>query len=233
MARRPQTHSQQLNLGPLQTNGFSRVDAVYITLKEAILSQNLSGGTPLIESQIATQFEISKTPVREALLRLAQEDLVDFQPIRGATVHSLTPGEIRDLFEMRSHLEPLALSQSAPMLSKAQLERLEHLLAQAKTETNLAELSRINLEFHRGLYQATPNRLLLGWLESLNDRRRLLSLQGWGKQNRSSQEWKEHAGILAAVKKADFELAQQRLREHIRRFAGLVIEPKESSVGPS
>lgn len=223
MARRPNSQLEH-NLGPLVPNGFSRVDAVYGTLKEAILSQTLAGGIPLVESQIAAQFEISKTPVREALLRLAQEGLVDFQPIRGATVHSLTVGEIRDLFEMRLHLEPLALAQSAPLLSKTDLKHLEDLLTQAKNQTDLAELSRINLEFHRGLYQAAPNQLLLGWLESLNDRRRLLSLQGWRKQNRSAQEWKEHSGILSAIQKADFELAQQRLREHIQRFASLVLE---------
>jgi DNA-binding GntR family transcriptional regulator len=203
----------------------NRTDGVFVALKEAILTQTLQPGTPLIEAHLAEQFGVSKTPVREALLRLSKEGLVDLENTRGANVHRLTRDEARDIFEMRLHLEPLGLEQSAPFLGERELQALEKHLLDAEKATqrgDFSKLSRLNIAFHRGLYAHAPNQLLVQWLDGLNDRRRLLSLQGWQRENRSQREWREHRAILEAVQAGDVKLARRRLIEHIERFSNLI-----------
>jgi DNA-binding GntR family transcriptional regulator len=66
--------------------------------------------------------------------------------------------------------------------------------------------------------------LLVSWLDGLSDRRRLLSVRGWQRENRSSQEWQEHRNILSAVQDGDSKLAKKHLVEHIKRFSR-ILEP--------
>jgi DNA-binding GntR family transcriptional regulator len=208
------------------TPNSSTTDNVFDALHEAILSQALPGGTPLIEAQLAELFGVSKTPVREALQRLAQTGLVDIVAIRGASVHDITKAEIKDIFELRLTLEPLALSQSIPNLSENELNLLDTLLKNAKLalqKRDLPALSQANAAFHETLVSGSDNALLLSWLKSLSERRRLISIQGWNLNNRSTKEWQEHRSILDAVKDRDTKQAVKRLKAHIQNFSDIVL----------
>ncbi|MCA0455616.1 MAG: GntR family transcriptional regulator [Chloroflexi bacterium] len=205
----------------------SATDAVYDTLREAILTCELPGGTPLIEAALAAQFGVSKTPVREALHRLAHSGLVDMELARGATVHTLTPVEIRDISELRAELEPLALRQSIPHFTTSDFQQMRQVLVEAKQSLvahDYQKLSSLNNSFHHALTHRATNHLLIKWLESLSDRRRLISMQGWSIDNRSLREWDEHSAILDALETGDGEAAVQRLRDHILRFSQIVTE---------
>lgn len=224
MARRAEPRPE-LRLKALQHVTPNRTDNVFDQLKEAILAQTLAPDTPLIEAQLAETFGTSKTPVREALLRLAKEGLVHLENAKGAKVHRLGAREARDIFEMRLHLEPLGLEQSIVHLTLRDLGQLEKLLASAEkaiARSDFSKLSQYNIAFHRGLYARAPNQLLVQWLDSLNDRRRLLSVQGWQLENRSQSEWQEHRAILEAVKTGQTTLACQLLRKHIKSFFALL-----------
>ena len=227
MARRSEPRPE-LKLRDLHRNSDgNRTDGVFNAIKRAILNQELPGGTALIESQLAAAFGVSKTPVREALLRLSKAGLVDLANTRGANVHQFTPDEIRDLFEMRLHLEPLALEQSALSLTQPELVALEKLLTQAEKSMrrkDRTQLSALNIAFHRGLCQRASNQLLLQWLDDLGDRRRMLSLRGWQHHDRSALEWREHRAILTAVRHRDVPLARSRLIKHIQGFSKLIEE---------
>ena len=205
----------------------STSDRVYEALHKAILSQELPGGTALIEAQLAAQFGVSKTPIREALQRLTHTGLVDFEVAKGATVHQLTRREIEDIWEMRILLEPLSLKQSAPRLTQPELDRLTHILDDAKAaleDGDYQQLSLLNSNFHETLYSKAINHLLIQWLESLSDRRRLISMLGWTGSSRVRDEWGEHRGILEAVQSGNFDLAAQRLEAHIRQFVQFLLE---------
>ncbi len=225
MARRSEPRPElQLSFASRATLG-NRTDGVFDAMKEAILTRALPSGTPLIEQHLAEEFGVSKTPVREALLRLSKEGLVRLENTRGASVVELTREEVHDIFEMRLYLEPLALEQSAAFLGKPQLRALEQLLKNAEkaiAQDDFVTLSRLNIEFHRGLYALSPNQLLVGWLDGLSDRRRLLSVQGWQRENRSGTEWQEHRSILDAVQDGDIPLAKKRLVDHIKRFSRIL-----------
>ena len=221
-----------LNFKPLSSIKVSSTELVFEKLREAILSQTLEAGTPLIEAQLAEMFEVSKTPVREALQRLAQTGLVDFIPGRGASVHVITLKEIQDIFELRLELEPLSLKQSLANLSDNEIKLLEKVLLESITfqqKNDWQRLSQKNRVFHETLVSGADNQLLLEWLKCLSERRQLISLQGWRFENRSLQEWQEHKEILEAVKARDVKLAVKRLEQHIQNFAVLVLKyfPKE------
>ncbi len=235
MARRAQERpSLDLNI---ETTSLRKsvTDLIVENLREAILSQTLQGGTPLIEKQLAEEFRVSKTPVREALLRLAQTGLVDFAHAKGATVHQLGFAEMQDVLEMRQVLEPLALKQSAPRLTIDDIKMLEHLLVSAakpQVQQNLGKLSEVNNSFHNILYSRADNVLLLKWLDDLNDRRRLISVKGWKTENRSSEELKEHRAILQAIRQKNVALAVKQLERHINNFANLSESRKVSTSNP-
>jgi DNA-binding GntR family transcriptional regulator len=198
---------------------------VYAALREAILTRQLPGGTPLIEANLAQQFGVSKTPIREALQRLAHGGLVDMELARGATVHTLTLDEIRDIFEMRLLLEPLALRQSAPLMTADDLVALETVLTEAAGALEAGDypnLSALNGRFHGLLYSRAANHLLVRWLDSLSDRRRLITMHGWAMENRSGREWEEHRGIFEALTAGDTEAAAARLAAHITRFSEII-----------
>lgn len=228
MARRSSPTTEIDITLPVIAPRASATDAVYDVLREAILTCEIPGGTPLIEAALAAKFGVSKTPVREALQRLAHTGLVDMELARGATVHSLTLDEIRDMTELRAELEPLALRQSIPYLATSDYKHMRHVLEQARaalTKEDFQQLSILNSAFHSGLYNRAPNQLLVKWLESLSDRRRLISMQGWALENRTQSEWEEHSAIVDALEAGDGELAAYRLREHILCFARIVLEP--------
>ena len=200
-------------------------DIVYETLREAILSGDLVSGTQLKEAQLAKEFGVSKTPIREALQQLVHHGLADSELAKGVVVHSLTQAEIQDVVEMRLVLEPLAVTQSIPHLTSQDVDTLENTLIEAKDAAEHADyqtLSRLNSEFHRGLYQKATNQLLLQWLESLSDKRRLITMQGWRVDNRSQHEWDEHHAIFIAAKAQKAERASELLTQHIRGFAEIV-----------
>jgi DNA-binding GntR family transcriptional regulator len=204
----------------------STSEAIFETLREAILSLALVGGTPLIENTLAEHFGVSKTPVREALQRLTHTGLVDYEMIRGATVHTLTLQEVNDLCDLRVLIEPMALHQSAPRLTyddKIALRGVLRDAEQAHREEDFLALVKLNAAFHGGLYKRATNSLLLQWIESLSDRRRLITMYGWESENRSQRELNEHRGIFEAVEQGDIEDAETLLRDHIARFSQLVM----------
>lgn len=228
MARRSRKTNLN-NLGSRQPLKQSTGDRIFDILREAILSHELPSGTPLIEAQLVEEFGVSKTPIREALQRLVYVGLADMEIARGVTVHTLTQNEIRDIFELRLVLEPLALQQSAGQLDAHDLDQLDIILDEALRAIdvkNHQELSQLNKNFHEQLVHKAHNQLLLDTLNRLSDRRRLLSLVGWRRENRTRAEWDEHRSVVVALREGNVDLAVERLTAHIQRFSKIVLDVK-------
>ncbi len=204
----------------------STSDLIFDALRESILTGELSPGTQLIEKNLAADFGVSKTPIREALHHLSHIGLVDLETAKGATVHTLTSEEIKDIWEMRQYLEPMALELSIPHLTDDEIEQLRDCLEEARKSLDAGEmkkLSQINTEFHELLYSKADNHLLIQWLDSLSDRRRLVSMNIWDIENNSDTEWKEHQVIFEAVEVRDIPTASQALKDHIANFTKQVL----------
>ncbi len=208
----------------LQPSSFSQeretlTDRVYELLRTDILSNQTLPGTPLQEAVIARELGISRGPVREALLKLAAEGLVDIIPRRGAVVSSLTWKEFIDAYRIREALEALAVRLATPLLSEEDLNHLADLNAQMIEHAQKEEANAffsINKQFHLFFVDCSDNQKLIDMYRPLADqirRYRMRSLTLRGGMKRSCEE---HHAILDAVRKKDAEQAARRMIEHIQ-----------------
>jgi DNA-binding GntR family transcriptional regulator len=127
------------------------------SLREEILSGVIASGARLGEAELATRLQVSRTPIREALTRLAAEGLVELQPHRGARVATWSTAELREIFELRLRLEPYAVRLAVPKLGPEQLDELQE-LAESMLRTgkpgrrqDLGPIVEANRRFH-GLF---------------------------------------------------------------------------------
>jgi DNA-binding GntR family transcriptional regulator len=196
-------------------------DRVFEILREDILTLNLPPGTHLTEAFLSQRFGISVTPIREALHRLIHSGYAVRQTARGVKVRQLEAREVQDVYELRHVLEPVALAQSIPNLTAADLKRIERTLVQARKAMDQEDLKNAavhNSQFHARLVAAAPNRMLTSWLDSLRDWQRLITLQEWSLEDRSAAEFEEHWAILERAKARDVAGAVMLLSRHIGHF---------------
>ena len=103
----------------------TKADDIALVIEEAIVSGELAPGTVLRQEQLSEQFNVSRTPVREALRRLAALGLVSFVPNRGVRVRTLSREELREAFLVRAELESLATALATPRMTADDLRRLD------------------------------------------------------------------------------------------------------------
>ncbi len=134
-----------------------------VLLREMILAGALPAGAKLGEAELATRLEVSRTPVREALSRLAAEGLVELVPNRGARVARWTQEALEQIFELRLRLEPYAVSLAVPRLTDADLDDLDDLahrmqgLGKPGRAQDLDGIVHLNRQFHRMLINRAAN----------------------------------------------------------------------------
>ncbi|SFC61834.1 DNA-binding transcriptional regulator, GntR family [Pseudomonas citronellolis] len=191
-------------------------EEAYSYLLDAICKGQYRTGDRLIAEDIANDIGMSRMPVREAFRRLAAEGLVTLRPNRGAIVSGLNIEEMREVFEMRSALEGLAIRLAVPKLGERQLARLERLLDEMDDyRDDSAEWVSRHRVFHEYLCSlAERPRLLrqINALYSMIEPHMRLWLQHVDKPMSAREE---HAVILDALRSGDAREAERVLCEHI------------------
>jgi DNA-binding GntR family transcriptional regulator len=203
----------------------SRTEAVLDAVKHAILTGRLLPGQPLIETELAAQLGVSKTPVREALKTLAGAGLVTMSPYKGASVRMVDDALAHSVYDIRILLEPEAVRRSAVRGSGAAWESAAAALAAADQATDRAARQQANREFHRALYADCGNDLMLSILDGLRDQTALVSTAVWTRNATWEQEAAEHRAILEAIRAGRADLAATLLEEHIRAFVDRNFNP--------
>jgi DNA-binding GntR family transcriptional regulator len=192
-------------------------EQVYLDLLQRISRGDLLTGTKLRDAEIATQLGVSRTPVREAMIRLAREGVLSSEPGRGFRLSPLEPAELREVGSILAALEPLALDQSAEP-SADQLVRLGEVVRRLEqTRGDIAACVELDDQFHRVLLESCPNGRLLRLAETLRRtlRRYLHSyLQRGGRVSLSTLQ---HTRIADALRKGDRAGARQLLERKWRR----------------
>ena len=186
------------------------------TLRDDILRGKLQGGQPLKQDEIAAQFEVSKIPVREALVQLQAEGLVNFYPNRGAFVSELTAAEADEIYVMRIALEKEILTRAIPHLTVAHFKRAGEILDTIDNESNIAKWGELNYEFHATLYSPAELPRVMKTIRALHTniaRYLVLYLAGMEYQEQSQRE---HRALLEACRWGDVEKAMAILEEHLR-----------------
>ncbi|MFK4225910.1 GntR family transcriptional regulator [Streptomyces sp. NPDC019890] len=194
----------------------SRTQFVLEAIKHGILTGRLSPGQALVESELAAQFGVSKTPVREALKTLAGTGLVVMSQYKGATVRMVDAHMAREVYDVRLLLEPEALRRT--VTRRASLEPARSALISADEAVDAAERSLANREFHRALYLPCGNPLLARMLDEVRDQAALVSAVAWAAEPSWEQEAAQHREILRLALAGDAEGAARALHEHIAAF---------------
>ena len=202
-------------------------DDIYASLREDILSCALPPGSDLREQNLAQRFAVSKSPVREALLRLAREQLVTVASRRGYRVSPISLGDARDLFRFRLALEPACATEAAAGATDAHLDALEAFREFDGSQDPQAFIA-YNRRFHCATARCSANaRMAATTCDLIEQMDRLVVVSINMVEARDPSEFvAEHNGIIDAMQARDGKRAARLLRAHVmaaekRVMAGL------------
>jgi DNA-binding GntR family transcriptional regulator len=196
-------------------------DRAYTLTKELVLTGELPGGHLFSEGDIAERLRISRTPVREAFIRLQAEGLLRLIPKRGVVVEPVPPGEAEDVLDAREAIETAAVRRLLrhPELVPEALERLRAALAAQRGHAQAGDLpafAQADEAFHRCIVEAGRNRIALGFYATLADRQRRMSIRALGPApERIGDVLREHERLLAIIEAGDGAAFGPALRAHL------------------
>lgn len=192
--------------------GLATDVAVYI--RELVLTGVLKPGTKLDQEAICDALDVSRSPVREAIVILGQEGLLDVTPRRGASVALLTPDDIIDHYALFGTVSGRAAAMAAESLDDAGIAALTevHRTFERGSDLSPEELAELNERFHRIINSCAPRRTrwLLGLLVRSVPTNYYEFADGW-----NAQAVGHHAEILAAIEAHDPQLAQRAMEHHL------------------
>ncbi len=201
---------------------MSATDRAYSFTKQRVLDSTYAGGDLLTEGEVADALGMSRTPVREAFLRLQAEGLLRLYPKRGALVVPVSVQEVESVMETRLLVERFAIDKvladgkAAPELVAALLaaiERQEELAVASDSEGFVAE----DREFHTIFVNAAGNPIVTGLYDSLRDRqRRMIITSLLRDERRTASILVEHRAIVGAIAAGDRARARDVLTTHLR-----------------
>lgn len=194
---------------------MSRMKEVYDYLLEAIVSNKIPPGTPIVESEIASELQMSRTPIREALKELEAEGLVSRYPSRGTVVSEITPYDVEEIFTLRITLEVLALQLAWEKIPVDELNKVEELFLKLNEHSSKEELHQADKSLHALIIDRAGNRRLKQILNQLNsqiERFRRVAAMEPSRMKRSKQE---HLEIIQFIRNKDLHACQESLRKHL------------------
>jgi len=194
---------------------------VYDVLREAILRGNIEPGEKITEVEIADQLSVSRTPVREAFRMLELEELIIIIPQQGVFVAGVkSQQEIDEIFLVRRELEGLAAYEAAKNITREQAEKLKLYSEQIKEcieEDDLKRCVRLDISFHQIIKEASHNKYLEKFLDSLFEKVTRFRSKSLGQQGRMEKALNEHKQLASAIADGDSELARKLSQKHIDR----------------
>ncbi|TQP75097.1 GntR family transcriptional regulator [Vibrio cholerae] len=197
-------------------------------LIEAIVEGELTPGSKISEPELAKQFQVSRGPLREALMRVEGLGLIERMPHIGARVIQLSPTKLVELYAVREALEGMAARLAARNITEIELAGLESLLSTHSTHIDQVEGASYfhqqgDFDFHYRIIQASRNQQLIGLLcDELYHLLRMYRYQSPRSHSRPVEALEEHKFILRAIRQRDEELAEMLMRRHISRSRQLI-----------
>jgi DNA-binding GntR family transcriptional regulator len=187
-------------------------------IRAAIVDGRFAPGERLKEEELARELGISRTPVREALLMLQSEGLVESVPNRGAIVRAYTPQEIEEMYELRALLEGFAARRAATRIGPAGVRALRasnERFGRLRAANDLVDLIRENLVFHNTILEAAGSDLLVGMVRSVVEVPLVYKSFYWypREQKRISEHY--HEQLTRALEARDSERAELIMKEHV------------------
>lgn len=210
-----------------------RREIVHESIRSRIVSGEMPAGTLLSEVELANALKASRTPVREALMQLQEEGLVEITPRRGPVVRHISPHEMSELLMIREALEALAVNWAAQRMPAAQLQELRD--EWKEMQRSLSEATRDAIfqkceDFHQTLIEGADSAILTKLVGTIRDRiasSRQIYLRPDGGHPRLGllkASCKEHLQIIEALQAKDTQRCEELIRKHLRGIAREIME---------
>ena len=203
--------------------GATTPDLIAESLRGEILRGEIPPATPLRQEELAARFQVSRIPVRDALLRLEAQGLVRVYPNRGAFVVSLSADEVREVYEMRALLEGDLLERAVPRMTTDDWRRIDAAHADSIRTAGTPDWVDDDWRFHRALYDPAGRPRQLETIENL----RGTVARFWTVRDvlpSNSAEWlADHRAIVEACRARSSIAARRRVEDHLRRAMEVVV----------
>ena len=205
---------------------LSLADRVFERLEQAILTGEYPRGEVLTELALSESLGVSRTPIREALLRLQDENLVETSG-RGVTVLGVTNADLLDIYAIRARIEGLAASLAATRCTEQELSRLSEAISLQEFYVGRSDADHIksqDSEFHELLYRFSGSRVLYDTLVPLHRKVQKYRKSSVQNNSRAEASLAEHKKIYEALAKGDAEAAECAMCEHVMNAAAHIQE---------
>ena len=198
---------------------ISIADQIFEQLERDILSGRYPKGEILSELSLAKQLGVSRTPVREAIRRLEQENILE-ETSRGLTVVGISHEDMLDMYDIRLQIEGLAARRAAERITDEELAAMRETLdlqgfyVEKGGENSSAQIKNLDSQFHEQLYRASGSKAYCDTLISLHKKITRFRMASVSKQSRAIQSLAEHEAIYAALAARDGEAAAEAATQH-------------------
>ena len=207
---------------------------VYQALRQIILKGDLASGERIVETTLAKQLQVSRTPIREAIGQLQQEKLIVANSTGGLRVTTLSVQDAAQLYDCRLALEQLAIKSACEQITPKQLKQLEKYvllaekLAHPSSKSDSLKLLEIDYQFHHLIAESSGNKWLLTLLEQVFDKMSLLRVQTTKHNPQVLEIRLEHRQVYNAIAEKNLDLAQATIKVHLIASKARVVKELET-----
>jgi len=198
---------------------YSLKDVVFNKLREAILTGRFKEGDELRENALSKEFNVSRTPVREALKQLDLEGLIKIIPNKGAFVVGMNNKDFKDIYIIRGRLEGLCARWATENATNEDISKLEEIVDLTEYHASKGKYEnvfKLDNEFHLLLYKMSDSRILSRTLTDFHHYLESIRMQTLSNKDRVLNSVREHKNIINAIKAGDCDLAESCAIEHMK-----------------
>ena len=204
------------------------INQIQNIILDRIVHQEFKPGMRLSIESITEEFNVSRTPVREALKAIEKDGLIEIIPRQGFYVKKFSRKEFEEIYQIREALEGLAIKLAVDHLKDDDIQTIQNVFTQAEQSVSKGE-SKLAIEadtyLHDFIVTRCQNQKLIELLEKIHDQ--IVTFRTWESEkfyDRMFTSFKEHQEIIEALKKKDAELAEKLMMEHIKRVGNGLLE---------
>ena len=202
-------------------------ESIYLSLRDAITFGEILPGEQIFEDVIAKRFNVSRTPVREAIRQLQMEGYINVIPYVGAFVTKISPKNVEDIYDILIILEGYAVWEAIPKIKPRDLKQLKTLhnkITLAAQKNDVGEYYKNNIKFHMKFVELSGNEQLKDVLSLLRNKIYRTHYIGITIPGHFEEYITDHTQILDAISKGDREMAKRYMEDHIRRTKVILVD---------
>ncbi len=202
-----------------KSDNKSLTTVIFERIRDDILYGKYEKGQKIIEAKMADEFNVSRTPVREAIKQLELDDLVENIPNRGVVVKGISKQDIVDIFTIRLAIEGIAVEWAIERMDQQDMQKINEIYELMEFYTfkkDVQKFAELNTKFHEAIYKATKSRYLENVLKNYQVFMKVVRYKSLEKPGRLQGALDEHKLIVDALMKKDVEYAKMVVIDHVR-----------------